>query len=75
MERIYQQFQLDGLPISCTRYGNGHINQTYLLVTNKPHLYILQGMNTTVFKNTPGLMSNLIAVTDHLRKQTDDPCL
>jgi len=72
MEHIYRQFQLDGLPISCTRYGNGHINQTYLLVTNRPHLYILQGLNTGVFKNIPGLMNNLIAVTDHLKKQTDD---
>ncbi len=73
MQNIYEQFQLDGLPISCARYGSGHINQTYLLVTNKPHLYILQGLNSHVFKDIPGLMSNLIAVTDHLRKQTDDP--
>ena len=73
MEHIYQHFQLDGLPVSCTRYGSGHINRTYLLVTSRPHLYILQGLNTTVFKNIPGLMNNLIAVTDHLRKTTDDP--
>lgn len=73
MEAIYERFQLDGLPISCTRYGNGHINQTYLLVTSKPHLYILQGLNTHVFKNVSGLMDNLIAVTNHLRKQDGDP--
>jgi len=73
MEQIYRRFQLDGLPVSCTRYGSGHINQTYLLVTSRPHLYILQGLNTSVFKNIPGLMSNLIAVTDHLRTKTDDP--
>ena len=73
MEHIYRQFQLDGLPVSCTRYGSGHINQTYLLVTSRPHLYVLQGLNTSVFKNIPGLMNNLIAVTDHLRKNTDDP--
>ena len=73
MEHIYRHFQLDGLPVSCTRYGNGHINQTYLLVTSRPHLYILQGLNTSVFPNIPGLMDNLIAVTDHLRTKTDDP--
>jgi len=73
MEHIYRHFQLDGLPVSCTRYGNGHINQTYLLVTSRPHLYILQGLNTSVFPNIPGLMNNLIAVTDHLRTKTDDP--
>ena len=38
MESIYRQFVLDGLPISCARYGRGHINETYLLVTSRPHL-------------------------------------
>ena len=42
MENIYRQFALDGLPISCARYGSGHINETYLLVTSRPHLYIWQ---------------------------------
>ena len=73
MEKIYTRFQLDGLPISCTPYGSGHINRTFLLVTSRPHLYILQGLNTSVFKDIPGLMTNLAAVTEYLRKQTDDP--
>ena len=73
MEKIYSRFQLDGLPVSCTPYGNGHINRTYLLVTNRPHLYILQGLNTTVFKNISGLMDNVIAITQFLRTRTDDP--
>ena len=73
MQIIYSQFQMDGLPISCTPYGSGHINRTYLLVTSRPHLYILQGLNTSVFKDIPGLMNNVAAVTDHLRKKTADP--
>jgi len=73
MQKIYSQFQMDGLPISCTPYGSGHINRTYLLVTSRPHLYILQGLNTSVFKDIPGLMNNVAAVTDHLRKKTADP--
>jgi len=73
MENIYSRFQLDGLPISCTRYGSGHINETYLLVTSRPHLYILQKLSTQAFKNVPGLMDNVIAVTQHLGKQDSDP--
>ena len=73
MEKIYSQFQLDGLPISCTRYGSGHINETYLLVTSRPHLYILQKLSTQAFKNVPGLMENVIAVTQHLGRQDSDP--
>ena len=73
MESIYRQFVLDGLPISCARYGSGHINETYLLVTSRPHLYILQKINSYVFHNASGLMDNIIAVTDALRRQDPDP--
>ena len=73
METIYRQFVLEGNPVSVTRYGNGHINDTYLLLTDQPHAYILQRLNTRVFANIPGLMDNLIAVTDYLRARDDDP--
>ena len=31
IRRILSQFQLDGEPICCERYGQGHINATYLV--------------------------------------------
>ncbi len=68
MKEIISQFMLEGLPISCGRYGSGHINETYLLVTNRPHLYILQKVNTRVFPDAAGLMGNIIQVTEHIRK-------
>ena len=49
MQKIIEQFVLEGTPVSCARYGAGHINETYLLVTNRPHLYILQKVNTHCF--------------------------
>lgn len=73
MKQIYSQFRLDGRVISCTRTGGGHINRTYLLVTARPHLYILQWLNGQVFKNLSGVMSNVIAVTDYLHARVDDP--
>lgn len=73
MEHIYQQFALDGMPISCHRYGSGHINETYLLVTNRAHLYILQKINNTIFTDVAGLMENICAVTDFLRANDPDP--
>ena len=66
MEKIYSQFQLDGLVISCTRYGSGHINETYLVVTSRPHLYILQKLSTQAFKNVPGLMGTLFSFVDKI---------
>jgi len=50
-------------------YGNGHINDT-ILVGNK---YILQRINTNIFKNVEGLMNNIIAVTEHLRVLAQNP--
>ena len=41
MENIYRQFALDGLPISCARYGSGHINETYLLVSRRAQVSAL----------------------------------
>ena len=73
MEHIISQFQYEGMVISCTRYGSGHINETYLVVTNQPHLYILQKLSTQAFKDVPGLMENVIAVTAYLGQQNPDP--
>ncbi len=72
MNDILNQFMIDGVPISCGKYGNGHINETYLVVTNKPHLYILQKLNRHVFHDLKGVMNNIIAVTAHLRKKIRD---
>ena len=73
MKEIYSQFRLDGRVISCTKTGGGHINRTYLLVTARPHLYILQWLNGSVFKNLTGLMDNVVAVTEYLHAQSADP--
>jgi Ser/Thr protein kinase RdoA (MazF antagonist) len=73
MNDILSRFALEGTPISCARYGSGHINETYLAVTNRPHLYILQRLNGFVFPNLRGVMDNIVAVTNHLRQKTDDP--
>ena len=71
--QILHQFQLVGEPVSCERYGFGHINETYLVVTEQQTRYILQKINHHIFKDVPALMGNIAAVTNHLAKQTDDP--
>ena len=73
MEHIISHFQLQGAPIRCERYGNGHINETYLLETDAPHAYILQKVNRQVFPDVPNLMRNIQLVTSYLWQQTPDP--
>lgn len=54
-------------PSYCEPYGNGHINDTFLAVSDRR--YILQRMNTTVFTKPVELMDNILSVTEHIRKK------
>ena len=45
-------------------YGDGHINSTYICPP-----YILQKINTEVFKNPVELMENVENVTEHIKKK------
>lgn len=44
-KNIISKFNIDGTLVSCQRYGEGHINETYLAVIEKDGVeknYILQ---------------------------------
>lgn len=71
MLKFVTNFKIEGAPVSCERYGNGHINVTYLLVCENDRQYILQMINKNTFKNVEALMGNISAVTKFL--QTQDP--
>lgn len=64
---IAKHFALVGDVQSVTPYGNGHINDTFLAITNQKR-YILQRMNTEIFTKPDALIENIEHVTDHLRK-------
>ena len=68
LTKIAEQFAIEGNIKKIEPYGEGHINVTYLLTTDKKR-YILQKMNTNVFKNTDKLMRNICLVTDYLKTQ------
>ena len=73
IQQIVQQFALDAPLLSCARFGGGHINETYLVVTTTGRRYVLQRINHFVFKNVEGLMGNIAAVTNYLRGVVEDP--
>ena len=70
---VLRAFRLDAKPVSCEPYGCGHINVTYLAVTESGRRYILQKINHHTFRDVAGLMENITAVTEFLRTKTDDP--
>ena len=70
---ILSRFRLDGPAVSCQRYGCGHINETYLVVTQSGRRYILQKLSNRAFPDIAGLQENISAVTEYLHRQIDDP--
>ncbi len=70
LKNIISEFQTDGVFSSASRIGSGHINDTYHIMTNKNGLsYVLQRINSSVFKNIPTLMNNISIVTRHLENK------
>lgn len=68
---ILSNFWLDSAPVSCESYGSGHVNKTYLVITETGHRYTLQ-MIGPAFKDVHALQDNVAAVIKHLHKKTDE---
>lgn len=64
--KVANEFALEGKVLEICPYGEGHINLTLLVTTDKKR-YILQKMNTRVFPDSDGLMNNICGVTEHLK--------
>jgi len=73
MNQVLNSFKLDAPVASCERYGCGHVNETYLVVSESGRRYILQKISTRAFHDVPALMQNIISVTQFLKEKTDDP--
>lgn len=69
---IVFQFDISGEYVSAELWGQGNINDTYLVtLENKGERrkYIVQRVNHNVFKNVPRLMDNVVRVTEHIRNE------
>ena len=65
-------FQLDGAVTSAEPFGNGNVNDTFLVTTDCSHRYTLQRINHDVFKDPIALMKNFARVTNHLTRKHSD---
>ena len=75
MEKAVYAFRIQGHPVKCTPFGHGHINSTFKIDTDEGAEYVLQRINTYVFKDPVGLMNNAGAITDFIRQRVEDPRL
>ena len=73
--RVCRYFGIKGEAVSQSCFTDGHINTTQLVVFNHNGVlkkYLLQGINTHVFKNPEELMENIVNVTSYLREKIRD---
>ena len=68
--RILKTFCVSEAVISVDRIGNGHINQTYDVLTEGGR-YIVQRINVFVFKKPAEIMQNIEKVTAHIAKKLE----
>jgi len=68
-KRIMGRFRIEGRVEKVEEYGGGHINATYL-VRSEGGKYILQRINSRLFKDVPALMRNIEMVTEESRRRT-----
>ncbi|MDG2308546.1 MAG: aminoglycoside phosphotransferase family protein [Candidatus Binatia bacterium] len=72
LREVGAAFEIDGTWLRATRYGSGHINQTYLSEFDQGGevvRYVHQAINEEIFQDIPGLMRNVDRVTTHLREK------
>ncbi len=72
----FSAFDTDVTVTGAAPYGNGHINDTFLVTARyadgSPKRYILQSINTNVFKKPHEVMHNIEKVTSFLRTRESD---
>ncbi len=72
---VLKAFELGGEVISVENYGNGHINDTFLVEIERKetenYKIILQHMNKKVFTQPVELMENIMNVTTFLREKIE----
>ena len=67
IKSIIAQFATEGELLSVKPFGSGHINRTYFADCGEKQ-YVIQQINSGVFKDVDALMKNVFAVTEYLNR-------
>ena len=68
---IASKFEIDGTIGEIKPLGPGFINDTFIVKTVEGPKYILQRKNHIVFPDVPGMMNNIVMVTEHIKKKVE----
>lgn len=70
LKNIANQFEIEGEIKELFLFGNGHINETYKVITDK-NAYTLQKINKVVFPDPEAIMENSVGITSFLAKRIE----
>ncbi len=74
LDTIFGEFDTGSKFISCNEFGDGNINDTYLIHAggSSDKKYFMQRINHNVFTRPEDVMTNIIRVTEHIRIKLED---
>lgn len=76
LDTVLKKFMVNGKRVVTEQLKNGHINCTFRITVENENndfkVYVVQAINTYVFKNPFLVMDNIGAVTDHIKKKYSD---
>jgi len=66
VKNICEQFNIDSKIDTVSELNSGFINDTYLATTASGNQYVLQRINTIVFKDVENVIANKVLISEHL---------
>lgn len=75
INKMMIEFNKTGRVAGYKMFNSGHINTTVLVIVDegdKHGKYVLQRINTNVFKNPEGVMENISNVTNYIRRKMEN---
>lgn len=68
VKNLFEKFEDISSDFEVIKLTTGHINSTYLIINQKKK-FILQQINSSIFKQTEVLTQNVIEISNHLKKK------
>ena len=69
LKLVFDKFEHNSEFHTFKELASGHINDTYLIVTQKKPFFVMQRINHGVFKDVPGLIENKVSVSKHIQNK------
>ncbi len=71
LESVFRSFAISEIPKQFKMVKTGHINSTYFVECESGNRFVLQKINTYVFRHPDDVMRNVVSVTKHIASKIE----